>query len=276
MAMSWRCGVRRWVRSMKAMPWDCQHCSARRKPEVSSPRFCRWRRGLPVCRPCTSTRAMRAGSPAVRACCCGGGTPRYYGAGYQFWRRARCSRLRRWTKEKFGRGAFSICAEHEVHVRACEPASRAQKSGPTVPQRHNFAGFPVGFAILRGSRGRWPAFPDHGDRAGRHPGTGHQRNQHNPLTGTGPPMSITAGRKAEVIKTYATKTGDTGSPEVQVAILSERINSLTEHFKTHVKDNHSRRGLLKLVSQRRQLLDYLARIDAARYKSLIERLGIRR
>ena len=90
------------------------------------------------------------------------------------------------------------------------------------------------------------------------------------------PMSITSGRKAEVIKTYATKAGDTGSPEVQVAILSERINSLTEHFKTHVKDNHSRRGLLKLVSQRRQLLDYLARIDAARYKSLIERLGIRR
>jgi len=89
-------------------------------------------------------------------------------------------------------------------------------------------------------------------------------------------MSITPGRKAEVIKTYATKVGDTGSPEVQVAILSERINSLTEHFKTHVKDNHSRRGLLKLVSQRRQLLDYLARVDAARYKALIERLGIRR
>ena len=89
-------------------------------------------------------------------------------------------------------------------------------------------------------------------------------------------MSITTGRKAEVIKTYATKAGDTGSPEVQVAILSERINGLTEHFKAHVKDNHSRRGLLKLVSQRRQLLDYLARIDEARYKSLIERLGIRR
>jgi small subunit ribosomal protein S15 len=89
-------------------------------------------------------------------------------------------------------------------------------------------------------------------------------------------MSITAGRKAEVIKSYATKSGDTGSPEVQVAVLSERINNLTEHFKTHVKDNHSRRGLLKLVSQRRQLLDYLARTDAARYKSLIERLGIRR
>jgi small subunit ribosomal protein S15 len=89
-------------------------------------------------------------------------------------------------------------------------------------------------------------------------------------------MSITAARKAEVIKTYATKAGDTGSPEVQVAVLSERINNLTEHFKTHVKDNHSRRGLLKLVSQRRQLLDYLARADEARYKSLIERLNIRR
>ena len=95
-------------------------------------------------------------------------------------------------------------------------------------------------------------------------------------TRKGNPMSITPARKAEVIKTYATKAGDTGSPEVQVAVLSERINNLTEHFKTHVKDNHSRRGLLKLVSQRRQLLDYLARIDEARYKSLIERLGIRR
>jgi small subunit ribosomal protein S15 len=89
-------------------------------------------------------------------------------------------------------------------------------------------------------------------------------------------MSIAAGRKAEVIKTYATKSGDTGSPEVQVAILSERINNLTEHFKTHVKDNHSRRGLLKLVSQRRQLLDYLRRADEARYKTLIDKLGIRR
>ena len=89
-------------------------------------------------------------------------------------------------------------------------------------------------------------------------------------------MSITTARKAEVIKTYATKAGDTGSPEVQVAVLSERINNLTEHFKSHVKDNHSRRGLLKLVSQRRQLLDYLARTDEARYKSLIEQLGIRR
>ena len=89
-------------------------------------------------------------------------------------------------------------------------------------------------------------------------------------------MSIAAGRKAEVINTYATKSGDTGSPEVQVAILTERITNLTEHFKTHVKDNHSRRGLLKLVSQRRQLLDYVRRSDEARYKTLIEKLGIRR
>ena len=89
-------------------------------------------------------------------------------------------------------------------------------------------------------------------------------------------MSLDTSRKAEIIKNYATKSGDTGSPEVQVAILSERISTLTEHFKTHVKDNHSRRGLLKLVSQRRQLLDYLRRADETRYKTLIERLGIRR
>ena len=89
-------------------------------------------------------------------------------------------------------------------------------------------------------------------------------------------MSLNAGRKAEIVKSYAVKSGDTGSPEVQVAILSERITTLTEHFKTHVKDNHSRRGLLKLVSQRRQLLDYLKRVDETRYKALIEKLGIRR
>ena len=89
-------------------------------------------------------------------------------------------------------------------------------------------------------------------------------------------MSIAADRKAEVIKLYATTASDTGSPEVQVAILSERIGNLTEHFKTHVKDNHSRRGLLKLVSQRRSLLDFLKRTDEARYRMLIERLGIRR
>ena len=89
-------------------------------------------------------------------------------------------------------------------------------------------------------------------------------------------MSITTARKAEVIKSYAKKSGDTGSPEVQVALLSERISNLTEHFKGHVKDNHSRRGLLKLVSQRRQILDYLNRTNEGRYKELIERLGIRR
>ena len=89
-------------------------------------------------------------------------------------------------------------------------------------------------------------------------------------------MSITTSRKAEVIKTYARKSGDTGSPEVQVAILSERINNLTEHFKAHVKDNHSRRGLLKLVSTRRTLLDYIKRSNEAGYKELIERLNIRR
>jgi small subunit ribosomal protein S15 len=89
-------------------------------------------------------------------------------------------------------------------------------------------------------------------------------------------MSVTGSRKAEVIKTYATKPGDTGSPEVQVAILSERINNLTEHFKSHVKDNHSRRGLLKMVSQRRTLLDYLRRTNEKSYQGLIEKLGIRR
>ncbi|MEQ9637249.1 MAG: 30S ribosomal protein S15 [Devosia marina] len=90
------------------------------------------------------------------------------------------------------------------------------------------------------------------------------------------PMSITAERKTQLIQEYATKANDTGSPEVQVAILSERISNLTEHFKGHNKDNHSRRGLLKLVSTRRSLLDYLKRIDENRYKTLIEKLGLRR
>jgi small subunit ribosomal protein S15 len=89
-------------------------------------------------------------------------------------------------------------------------------------------------------------------------------------------MSITAERKQALIVEYATKPNDTGSPEVQVAILTERIVNLTEHFKSHAKDNHSRRGLLKLVSQRRQLLDYVKKRDEPRYRSLIERLGIRR
>jgi small subunit ribosomal protein S15 len=89
-------------------------------------------------------------------------------------------------------------------------------------------------------------------------------------------MSLTAERKQELMKEYATKKDDTGSPEVQVAILSERIKNLTEHFKDHKKDNHSRRGLLALVSQRRRLLDYLKSRDDARYQTLIERLGLRR
>ncbi|HKU99115.1 MAG TPA: 30S ribosomal protein S15 [Vineibacter sp.] len=89
-------------------------------------------------------------------------------------------------------------------------------------------------------------------------------------------MSITAEKKTELVKQYAVKDGDTGSPEVQVALLSERINNLTEHFKSHVKDHHSRRGLLKMVSQRRRLLDYLKSRDPKRYEGLIDRLGLRR
>ena len=89
-------------------------------------------------------------------------------------------------------------------------------------------------------------------------------------------MSITQERKAELIKEFATKDGDTGSPEVQIAILTERIVNLTEHFKGHKKDNHSRRGLLKMVSQRRKLLDYVRGKQEERYQDLIKRLGIRR
>jgi len=99
---------------------------------------------------------------------------------------------------------------------------------------------------------------------------------HNPQTVRNFSMSISAERKQELIKEYATKSGDTGSPEVQVAILTERITNLTEHFKTHGKDNHSRRGLLKMVSQRRRLLDYVKSADEDRYQKLINRLGIRR
>jgi small subunit ribosomal protein S15 len=110
--------------------------------------------------------------------------------------------------------------------------------------------------------------------AGRHPGRGRPdfliQNRKDST------MSITAERKQELVKEFATKQGDTGSPEVQVAVLSERIKNLTEHFKGHAKDNHSRRGLLKMVSQRRSLLDYLKGKDEARYKTLIEKLGLRR
>lgn len=89
-------------------------------------------------------------------------------------------------------------------------------------------------------------------------------------------MSITAERKAEIIKDYATQEGDTGSPEVQVAILTDRILTLTDHFKANKKDNHSRRGLLKMVNTRRSLLDYLKKKDSARYETLIKRLGLRK
>jgi small subunit ribosomal protein S15 len=89
-------------------------------------------------------------------------------------------------------------------------------------------------------------------------------------------MSITAEDKARILSEFATKPGDTGSPEVQVAILSSRIATLTEHFKTHAKDNHGRRGLLMMVAQRRRLLDYVKKKDEARYQALIERLGLRR
>ena len=87
---------------------------------------------------------------------------------------------------------------------------------------------------------------------------------------------ITPERKKELIAEYATKKDDTGSPEVQIAVLSERISNLTEHFKTHVKDNHSRRGMIKMVSQRRGLLDYMKKTDSKRYEALIARLGLRR
>ncbi len=89
-------------------------------------------------------------------------------------------------------------------------------------------------------------------------------------------MSITQERKSALINEHARGTTDTGSPEVQVAILTERIANLTEHFKTHKKDNHSRRGLLKMVSQRRRLLDYVKNKDDARYRAIIEKLGLRR
>ncbi|MEQ1753950.1 MAG: 30S ribosomal protein S15 [Micropepsaceae bacterium] len=89
-------------------------------------------------------------------------------------------------------------------------------------------------------------------------------------------MSLNAERKLEVVQQFAIKSGDTGSPEVQIAVLSERINGLTDHFKSHVKDNHSRRGLLRMVSTRRKLLDYLKKIDKVRYDTIISKLGLRR
>ena len=89
-------------------------------------------------------------------------------------------------------------------------------------------------------------------------------------------MSLTAQRKLQVVKEFASKAGDTGSPEVQIALLTERINGLTDHFKLHKNDNHSRRGLLKMVSLRRRLLDHVKSKNEGRYQTIIERLGIRR
>ncbi|MEZ5815905.1 MAG: 30S ribosomal protein S15 [Hyphomicrobiaceae bacterium] len=89
-------------------------------------------------------------------------------------------------------------------------------------------------------------------------------------------MSLSVERKSQIVKEFASKEGDTGSPEVQIALLTERINGLSEHFKAHKKDNHSRRGLLKMVSKRRQLLDYVKAKDEARYQKIIERLELRR
>src|SRR5436309_11295959 len=201
-------------------------------------------------------------SPAASLCCCAAAMRRVWRAGSRFQRKARWSPWPRWSKVNCARGAFSICRDPD------------NGHPGRTPRAANFPWLPYWFcyiaqaarAVARASRFWRPSWTT--SRPGPLPRQLGESEGH--------PMSITPDRKAEVIKAYATKTGDTGSPEVQVAILSERISSLTEHFKTHVKDNHSRRGLLKLVSQRRQLLDYLARVDAARYKSLIERLGIRR
>jgi small subunit ribosomal protein S15 len=89
-------------------------------------------------------------------------------------------------------------------------------------------------------------------------------------------VSLAKETKERIVQEYRTREGDTGSPQVQIALLSQRINELTEHFKTHKKDNHSRRGLLKMVSQRRSMLDYLKRIDIERYHEVVSRLGLRR
>jgi small subunit ribosomal protein S15 len=137
--------------------------------------------------------------------------------------------------------------------------------------RHSAPAF-VGGRILCVAGGR----PAISDRAGRHPGPGRPIAGSEDFPTEGLTMSIAADRKKALIGEYATGASDTGSPEVQVAILSERIANLTEHFKRHGKDNHSRRGLLKLVSQRRGLLDYLQKTDTERYRSLIDRLGLRR
>jgi small subunit ribosomal protein S15 len=108
------------------------------------------------------------------------------------------------------------------------------------------------------------------------PATAAWHLQHFQALRKGRPMSLSSQRKLQLVKEYATKKNDTGSPEVQIALLTERINGLTEHFKLHKKDNHSRRGLLKMVSLRRRLLDHVKSRDDGRYQKIIERLGIRR
>jgi small subunit ribosomal protein S15 len=108
------------------------------------------------------------------------------------------------------------------------------------------------------------------------PATAAWHLQHFQALRKGRPMSLSSQRKLQLVKEYATKKNDTGSPEVQIALLTERINGLTEHFKLHKKDNHSRRGLLKMVSLRRRLLDHVKSHDDGRYQKIIERLGIRR
>ena len=110
----------------------------------------------------------------------------------------------------------------------------------------------------------------------RHHPTNRERRGNRSPERKDNPMSLTAERKQEVIKSFATKDKDTGSPEVQIAILTERINGLSDHFKEHKEDNHSRRGLLKMVSQLRRLLDYVRKVDEARYQKIIERLELRR
>src|SRR5579875_711200 len=173
--------------------------------------------------------------------------------------------------------------ERTLHELQTPDNSRASHTGCFPPGQTRPAGpYPA----------RFPGpLPPGSDRAGRHPGagldpdTGHPTTRHRTAAqwreaGANPeqehPMSITAERRTALVSEYARAKADTGSPEVQVALLSERISNLTEHLKTHAKDFHSRRGLLMLVGRRRRLLDYLKKKDQSRYESLIERLSLRR
>jgi small subunit ribosomal protein S15 len=164
----------------------------------------------------------------------------------------------------------------EIRERRRCPFAPAPPAGGVPEERRIALAFPCDFAYMRAgianaslSR-KSPCFP------GPCWTTSRLRASPYPQSERKSPMSITAERKQELLREYATAKGDTGSPEVQVALLSERIKNLTEHFKDHKKDNHSRRGLLKLVSQRRRLLDYLKGKEEGRYQTLIDRLGLRR